>query len=111
MRYENSNQLMTMTFHENGIHCMGFPEAEWRSKWETTLSGGNGILVTFYGNGHKQSESAYGRGLWHGSSLTWFEGGQIKRRLNTKMECSMAVLRLFSQRSEDEGDLLSQWFA
>ena len=104
-RYENSNQLMTMTFHENGNSLHGFswkPNGD-RSE-ETTLSGGNGILVTFYGNGHKQSESAYRRGLWHGSSLTWFEGGQIKKEAqykNGKLHGRLATFHVSGQKTKE----------
>ena len=104
-RYENSNQLMTMTFHENGNSLHGYswkPNGD-RSE-ETTLSGGDGILVTFYGNGQKQSESAYRRGLWHGSSLTWFEGGQIKEEAqykNGKLHGRLASFHVSGQKTKE----------
>ena len=104
-RYENSKQLMTMIFHENGNSLHGFswkPNGD-RSE-ETTLSGGDGILVTFYGNGQKQSESTYRRGLWHGSSLTWFEGGQIKEEAqykNGKLHGRLASFHVSGQKTKE----------
>lgn len=104
-RYENSNQLMTMTFHENGNSLHGF---SWKPNGdrceETTLSGGDGILVTFYGNGQKQSESAYRQGLWHGSHLTWFEGGQIKEEAqykNGKLHGRLVSFHVSGQKTKE----------
>ena len=105
LRYENSDQLMTMVFHENGNSLHGF---SWqpngvRSK-ETTLSGGDGILLTFYGNGQKQTESAYRQGLWHGSRLTWFEGGQLKEEAqykNGKLHGRVASFHLSGQKTKE----------
>jgi hypothetical protein len=104
-RYENSDQVSNLTLHEKGNSLHGL---SWKPNGnrcdETTLSGGNGILVTYFGNGQKESESAFRRGLWHGSRSTWFKGGQKKEEAqykNGKLHGRLVSFHVSGQRTKE----------
>ncbi|MBT3635394.1 MAG: hypothetical protein HN531_00515, partial [Opitutae bacterium] len=104
-RYENSDQVSNLTLHEKGNSLHGF---SWKPNGdrcdETTLSGGNGILVTFSGNGQKASESAFRGGLWHGSRSTWFKGGQKEEEAqykNGKLHGRLVSFHVSGQRTKE----------
>jgi len=84
-KYENSPQLSNLTRHEKGNWLDGF---SWRPNGvrcnETTLSKGDGILVSFHENGQKENESTYKGGLLQGTRLSWFGEGQKKEEAQYK---------------------------
>jgi antitoxin component YwqK of YwqJK toxin-antitoxin module len=84
-KYANSDQMSNLTRHEKGKSLDGF---SWKSNGDrcdkTTLSDGNGILVSFHGNGRTESESPFRQGLWSGNRSTWFKGGQKEEEAQYK---------------------------
>jgi hypothetical protein len=78
-RYQNSDQVSTLIRHEQGNSFHGF---SWKPNGdrcdETTLFEGRGVIVTYYSNGDRQSESIFRQGMRDGNCKTWFKGRKNK---------------------------------